>query len=135
MDAATLAKRKSLLKRQNTMDRSAPKVEEVNPGANGVLGAIATGHFELNHVKTDHDASAPMLEAGTGFHVDARPAIFAEVVQPGRRASLKATKSNDRSDPVLEKWVHIDVTSKPKRASLIDEIKKTMKKRIDPRSR
>ena len=124
MDAATLAKRKSALKRHASQDRSAPLVDDAaHPGSAGVLRAISVGRFELKHVQTEHDASKPMIEKGTGFHTDARPALFAEVAQSGRRASLKATKTNDRSDPLIEKWVHIDVMHKPARACVVDELK------------
>ena len=41
----------------------------------------------------------------------------------GRRASLKPTKTNDRSEPVLEKWVHIDLKTKPARKSVVEELK------------
>ena len=40
-----------------------------------------------------------------------------------RRSSLKPTKTNDRSEPVIEKWVHVDITSKPARKSVIEELK------------
>jgi hypothetical protein len=125
MDAAALAKTKSGLKKRNSIDRSKPMVEDAaHPGSGGIMKAISSGTFALKHVDKagTHDASAPMLEAGTAYHTDIRPAVFAEVHQV-RRNSLKPTKTNDRSEPVIEKWVHVDVMHKPARACVIDEIK------------
>jgi len=125
MDAAALAKTKSGLKKRNSIDRSKPMVEDAaHPGSGGIMKAISSGTFALKHVDkaATHDASAPMLEAGTAYHTDIRPAVFAEVHQV-RRNSLKPTKTNDRSEPVIEKWVHVDVMHKPARACVIDEIK------------
>ena len=124
MDAKRLSETKALLKRRSSLDRSKPMVEDAaHPGSAGMLRQISAGHFDLKHHTVEHDASKPMLEAGTGFHTDVRPAVFAEVAQSGRRASLKPTKTNDRSEPVIEKWVHIDVMSKPARKSVIEELK------------
>jgi hypothetical protein len=72
------------------------------------------------------NASAPMLEAGTGFHTDIRPAVFAEI-QTAKRNSLSSVKTNDRSSPVIEKWVHIDTAAPPARKSLVEEIKEKRK--------
>jgi len=123
MDAKRLSETKGLLKKRNSVDRSAPMTDDAaHPGSGSVLRAISVGHFELNHVNTEHDASKPMLEEGTGFHTDVRPAVFAEV-QQAKRNSLKSTKSNDRSDPVIDKWVHIETQKPTPRKSVIDELK------------
>merc|ERR1711939_824974 len=37
--------------------------------------------------------------------------------------SLKPTRTNDRSEPVIERWIHIDTTAKPARKSVVDELK------------
>lgn len=123
MDAKRLSATKSMLKRRSSQDRSAPMVDDAaHPGSAGVLRAISMGHFELKSAGT-RDASGPLLEEGTGFKADIRPAVFAEIQDPKKRSSLKGIKSNDRSDPVIEKWVHVDVTGKHPRKGVIDELK------------
>ena len=77
-----------------------------------MLRAISAGHFDLKHVEAEHDASAPVLEQGTGFHTDVRPAVFADIQKPGKRASLKETNTNDRSAPVIEKFP-MDIKQEP----------------------
>jgi len=68
------------------------------------------------------DASSPILEPGTGARADARPAVLADV-QGSRRESLKSTNTNDRSAPVIEKWIHIDTSAKPPQKQVVDELK------------
>ena len=88
MDAKRLSETKALLKRRSSLDRSKPMVEDAaHPGSAGMLRQISAGHFDLKHHTVEHDASKPMLEAGTGVHTDVRPAVFAEGAQSGRRAS------------------------------------------------
>ena len=126
MDARRLSETKSLLKKRNSMDRSKPMIEDAaHPGSANILRAISAGHFDLKHAETEHDGSAPMLEPGTGVHADIRPHVFQELSSSfsPRRSSLKPTKTNDRSEPVIEKWVHVDITSKPARKSVIEELK------------
>jgi hypothetical protein len=118
LDASELGSAKGKLKKQVTKDRSSPLVE---PASVGVMRAISSGRFELKHVEEKRDASAPALEAGTGWQEDTRPTVMAELKLVSQ-SSLKNVKSNDRSDPVLEKWVHIDVNAKPVRKCLVDEI-------------
>ena len=82
MDAKRLSETKALLKRRSSLDRSKPMVEDAaHPGSAGMLRQISAGHFDLKHHTVEHDASKPMLEAGTGFHTDVRPAVFAEVAE------------------------------------------------------
>lgn len=124
MDAKRLSATKATLKKRPSMDRSTPMVEDAaHPGSAGVLRRISVGHFELKPAEGTRDASSPMLEPGTSYHMDVRPAVFAEVQLPEKRNSLKPTKTNDRSSPVIEKWVHIDTEAKPPRKSLVDELK------------
>ena len=87
-----------------------------------MLRAISAGHFDLKHVEAEHDASAPVLEQGTGFHTDVRPAVFADIQKPGKRASLKETNTNDRSAPVIEKFP-MDIKKVPPRKSVVQELK------------
>ena len=113
----------SQLKRRQSVDRSAPLVDDAaHPGSGGVLRAISAGHFDLKHVEAEHDASAPILEQGTGFHTDVRPAVFADIQKPGKRASLKETNTNDRSAPVIEKFP-MDIKKPPPRKIVVDELK------------
>lgn len=122
MDAQQLSEARLSLKRRDSMDRSAPRIDDAaHPGSAGVLRAISVGHFELKHVQEARDASSPLLEPGTKTRKDVRPEVLAEV-QSARRDSLKPTKSNDRSEPVIERWVHIS-TSPPARKSVVDELK------------
>jgi len=123
MDSKRLSETKGLLKKRTSVDRSKPMVDDAaHPGSGSVLRAISVGHFGLKHTEVAHDGSAPMLEAGTGFHTDIRPAVFAEV-QQAKRNSLKPTKSNDRSEPVIEKWVHVETQKPTPRKSVVDELK------------
>ena len=123
MDAKRLSETKSMLKRRQSLDRSAPLVDDAaHPGSGGVMRCISAGHFDLKHHEIDHDASKPMLEPGTGFHTDIRPAVFAEV-QTVKRNSLKHVEHpNDRSDPVIDKYP-MQIQRKDIRKSLVEEMK------------
>jgi len=123
MDAKRLSATKAMLKKRASVDRSAPLVDDAaHPGSAGVLRAISAGNFELREAETC-DASSPMLESGTSFQTDIRPAVFAEIGK-NPTSSLKPTPVvNDRSEPVIEKWIHVDTSGKTTRKSLVDELK------------
>lgn len=123
MDARRLSDAKSKLKRQATMDRSGPTLDDAaHPGSGGVLRAISVGHFDLKHVTPAHDASAPAIEAGTHIKESPAAAVFAEI----KRASSKNLKAplrvNDRSEPQIEKWPTSITTKPPAHKSVMSEI-------------
>lgn len=123
LDATELSATKGTLKPAESLDRSAPVVgrDAAHPGSEGVRRAITSGAFELKHVETERDASMPVLEKGASYHPDVRPEVLAEL--RSLELALKPTKANDRSEPLVEKWIHIDTSSKPPRTSVVDELK------------
>jgi len=123
LDATELSATKGTLKPAESLDRSAPVIgrDAAHPGSEGVRRAITSGAFELKHVETERDASMPVLEKGASYHPDVRPEVLAEL--RSLELALKPTKANDRSEPLVEKWIHIDTSSKPPRTSVVDELK------------
>jgi len=97
---------KSHLKHTQTRDKSKPVIENVHIKENHhkeLLAEIEKSH-DLNHVRTEHDASKPFIDKDIHIGEAPQKKILEDITQ---QHQLKHVKMNDKSAPFFSKDVHI----------------------------